>query len=236
MMIRVLPIALLLCWAATAQRGGRINHVRIPLDETAFGSCASVEEFARAFDPGLRDHIYTLELYTRDKGSPAAPFASERHLNSVTQLVARQRPLTFPIAMFYSIDGRYHFRCRDASNRETDKAGSAGDPLQLPTRTGRAEILHFDLWNNYMAHVYVVTGTSLNDIGGEALLAQVTQLLKAHYVFLYVRQDPWFLEYSLDPAPFIFADASKAISDEVYRATQTLICETGHACHLASAR
>jgi hypothetical protein len=54
---RRLEIMLACSLAAVAQR---INHVRIPLDESQFESCSYVEKFARGFDPSIPDHVYTL--------------------------------------------------------------------------------------------------------------------------------------------------------------------------------
>ncbi len=88
-------------------------------------------------------------------------------------------------------DGRFKFRCRDSHNRLSQTTGPDGDPLQL-LLPGRTEIWHFDLHNILMAHVYVVTGIPLEKIDGNALLSDVTRRLGAHYVFLYVREDPWF--------------------------------------------
>jgi hypothetical protein len=155
---------------------------------------------------------------------------SDSPLTRVTQWVNRAQPSAYPFAMFYAVDGNYHLRCRDAQHHLTDAPGPGGDPLRFDVRGGRAQILHFDMYDVYMAHVYMMSDVPLEKIDAPDLLARVTQRLRARYVFLYVRQDPWFYAYSHDATLYIFADTSKMISQEAYLASQTLNCSTGSGC------
>ena len=229
---RLSGMMLAICAVAAAQRGSRINNTQIPLDDSLFNNCSHVEEFARGFDPKIPDRVYTLELFSKSKGDFASSFLSDSPLTQVTRWINAAAPKAFPFAMFYAVDGRYRFRCRDAQDHLMETAGTGGDPLQFAVPGGTAEILHFDLHNVYMAHVYAVTEVSLENIDGPDLHAEVTQRLHARYVFLYVRRDPWFFRYSLDSTPYIFADASKVISEQDYRTSKTLSCMTGNGCRL----
>src|SRR5258708_7822886 len=220
-----LRFSLCLLASAAALSAQRINHFRIPLDNSVFDNCAEVEKVAR--DLPAKDPVYTVELFSRQKGSFSFPFPSEHSLANVTQWIAEIKNRAFPAAMFYAVDGRFRFRCRDSQNRLSQTTGAEGDPLQLLLPGSRTEIWHFDLSNVYMAHVYVVTDLALDRIDGKDLLAQVTQRLGARFVFLYIRRDPWFYDHSLDSTPYIFADWSKALDAEQYRATPTLDCMTG---------
>jgi hypothetical protein len=134
--------------------------------------------------------------------------------------------------MHYSVDGRYHFYCRDSAGAVSETSSVQGDPLELRFGGATASILHFDFYNNKMARVYVVTKAPLGSIPGQQLLDRVTTLLDARFVFLYVRNDPWFYGYSSDSSPYMFTDLSGAIDEEQYLKTQTISCMTGKGCGL----
>jgi hypothetical protein len=234
MTMRFLLSLIALGGVLNGQRTNRINYLRLPLDSRIFESCAEVEKVAREADPPTKDRVYTIELFARKKGAFSLAFPSEHSVSDVTQWIAANKNKTFPTAMFYAVDGRYKFRCRDSQNRLSQTTGAEGDPLQLSVTGGKAEIWHFDLYNVYMAHLYVVTDVPLDKIDGKDVLAQASRKLGARFAFLYIRRDPWFYEHSLDATPYIFSDWSKVLDGEQYRATQTLDCMTGHGCSFAS--
>ncbi len=232
--IRLGPLAAMFacCVTITAQQDSRTSNIQIPLDDSQFANCSTVEELARGYQPPTRDGVYTLSLLSKSKGNVAGPFMSDMPLTQVTGWIARQQPKAYPFAMFYEVYGRYRFRCRDAQDHLIEASGPGGDPLQFAVRGGTAEICHFDFHNVAMAHAYAVTDVPLESIEALDLFAQVTQRLHARYLFLYVRRDPWFFRYSLDSTPYIFADASKVISEGAYLQSQTLSCMTGNPCRL----
>jgi hypothetical protein len=232
-MMRLHPIqtALIFCVSALAQRSVRMNNVQVPLDESEFQSCSHVEEIARGFDPKIADRVYSLELFSKSKGDFAWPFATDTPFTQVTNWIGAHQREAYPFAMFYAVYGRYRFRCRDAQGNLSETAGPGGDPLEFTIRGGTAQVLHFK-FNVDMAQIYAVTSIPLENIEAADLLARVTQLLHARYVFLYVRGDPWFYGYARESTPFIFSDGSKAISEEAYRRSQTLTCMTSEGCRI----
>ena len=232
----VVPLLFFSYTAAPAQPTSRIDHVRLSVDEATFGSCSQVESLAERAVPSTGDAVYTVEVSSREKSSFAVPFLSDRSTGQVAQWIAEQAPKAYPFAMLYKINGRYAFRCRDSRDRLSETHDASGNPLDLSLVGGHGVIWHFDLYNSHMAHVYVVTNMSLGQINGDQVLDQVTKLLQARYVFLYIRRDPWFLGYSLDAAPYVFSDSSKLLDDAAYRASLTLACVTNQGCQVGSSR
>jgi hypothetical protein len=96
--------------------------------------------------------------------------------------------------------------------------------------SGEAEIWHFYFTPINNAHVFAITNIPLGRLDGEALIARVTELLKARHTDLYVRDDPWFLGVAPDALPYLFADYFKKITFSEYRATRTMRCDTIYGC------
>lgn len=230
-MLKILA-AVCLALTATGQQTNRVGHSRLPVEDGLFENCAAIEGIARSFDPGGADRAFSVELYPRTKGSNIFPFISDSGIRPALNWITATKPHTSPSAMFYSVDGRYHFYCRDAVGTVREASGVQGNPLELKLDGATASILHFDFYNKKMAHVYVVTKAPLGSVPGQDLLDRVTRMLDARFVFLYVRNDPWFYGYASDSSPYTFTDLSAAIDDEQYLKTQTISCMTGQGCRL----
>jgi hypothetical protein len=200
------------------------------VDESRFHSCKEVESTAREIARGIQDHVFTVALFPRNGRSLYYPFPAERHGPAAVKWIAGYELSSAPYALFYSVAGAYSFRCRDNQNQILQSTGPDGDPLQLTVATGRATIWHVSDTPLNLARVFVVTDIPLERLDGEQLLAQVKRRLGARFVFLYVRNDAWFLGYSPDSIPYIFTDSVKRITEEEYRATRTMYCNTDQGC------
>jgi hypothetical protein len=220
------------CFDASAQQTSRIDYKSLPVEDSLFNNCGEVEILARQLSPGTSDRTYTIELFPRSHGTSVFPFPSEHSVSAVTGWIASHDQSGHPFAMFYSVNGAYAFRCRDIQNRFVESASPESDPFQITLTAGRAVIWHFDLYNRNMAHVFVVTDVALGRINGEAVLREITRRLGARFVFLYIRNDPWFFGYSSDSTPYIFADSAKALTEKAYKATETMSCMTGQTCRV----
>jgi hypothetical protein len=216
-----------ICVDARAQQGGSA-HVRIAVEQELFANCAKVEKYSPLTKPEGNDRVYSIELYPKLGGGSATTFMSEHSAESVAAWMKTELGHSKPIAMFYFIDGAYAFRCRDSMDR-FHESSSGGNPLQLTSDT---YILHFDVYDNQMVYVYVVTKEPLEAVDGDQMLARVSKLLGARFVFLYIRNDPWFYGYVHDSSPFMFSDLSRAISAPDYLKTKTTSCVTGQGCRL----
>jgi hypothetical protein len=215
-----------ICVDAVAQQGSRPTHVRIAVEQERFANCGKVEKFSPLTKPEGADRVYTVELYPTLEGGPATAFMSEHSAASIAGWIRTELGHRKPVAMFYFIDGAYAFRCRDSMNRSYESS-SGGNPLQLTSDT---YILHFDVYDKQMVYVYVVTKEPLEAVDGDQMLARVSKLLGARFVFLYIRNDPWFYGYVHDSSPFMFVDLSRAISEPEYLKTKTTSCMTGQGC------
>jgi hypothetical protein len=87
-----------------------------------------------------------------------------------------------------------------------------------------------------MAHVFVVTSIPLEEIKSEELIAKVKEHLGARFMFLYVRNDPWFLGYSQNTVPYIFTDSFIRLSAEDYRKTKTMVCYSDTGCRVRTSQ
>jgi hypothetical protein len=200
------------------------------VDDSLFHSCNEVESKAREFSRDIKDRVYTMGVFPRNGRFLYAGFLSEGYARHAVTWLAGYEPRSSPYALFYFVDGAYTFRCRDDQSHLLESTGPEGDPLQLKLAEGRAAIWHFFFTPINVAHVFVVADVPLTSLSGDQLLAEVTQRLGARVVFLYVRNNPWFLGYSPNSAPYIFTDSFKTITEEQYRASRTLVCYTGQKC------
>jgi|HubBroStandDraft_6_1064221.scaffolds.fasta_scaffold569133_2 hypothetical protein len=225
-LVLVLSMLMLKLLAQPRSAGGVFR----PVDPALFNNCGQVESGARQLAREIPDRVFIMELYPRGQ-TLYFPFPSEfRRTPLAVNWLTSYHPQTSPYAMFYSVDGEYTFRCRDEQNKFVETSGSHGDTLQLTLSTGKAVIWHFDMTPEKMAHVFVVTATPLENINGEELMAEVKKQLGARFMFLYARNDPWFLGYSYDTLPYIFTDSDRKISAEEYRKTRTMVCYTDTRC------
>jgi hypothetical protein len=217
---------------AQAQRGPALHpHA---LDDSVFQSCEEVLSHARQFSSELRDPAYLIELFPKSQGRVGPPFLSEVTAWSATQWLTTHDSKTLPYALFYFAKGAYTLRCRDNEGNYVKLSGPLGSPspLELNFAAGKAQLWHFYFTPINVAHVFVVTDTLPDVLGGEALLAQVQKVLSARYVFLYARNDPWFLGVAPDPLLYLFTDSFKGISEQEYRISRTLTCYTGSGCKI----
>jgi hypothetical protein len=231
------PILLLVVCEAVAR--GQLGPVLHPhaLDDSVFKSCSDV--LARALDLSRRiqETAYVMELFPRTQGQVGPPFPSEATAPFAAKWLASYDPKDHPNALFYFAADSYTLRCRDNAGNYVDLSGPSGSagPLQTRLGSGTAEIWHFYFTPINNAHVFVVTNIALEAIDGEALMAQVTKLLEARHISLYVRNDPWFLGAAPDALPYLFTDSFKTISEAEYRMSRTLDCDTSYGCKLSEA-
>jgi len=162
--------------------------------------------------------------------SPYFPFLSERSLDDIATWISDSAAGTTSYGLLYLIGESYLFRCRDDQGRTTELAGPKGNPLQFENGI---TFLHFEMALDY-ANVYLLSKGPLKAIDGAGLLANVTRRLGVRRVFLFVRNDPWFLAEARNTLPFAFTQGYPKISLEEYRASQTLMCYTFEQCHLVS--
>ena len=231
-------LTVFLMFALSAQVRGQTNaarqdfDVRIPI--SLFSKCDHVEDYVVHLSPLTSQPVYTVELFPEGLRRLIVPFLSEVGISQVTEWIRHFETKPLPAsAMVYSINGRFHIRCRDNQGHlvETSGPDPGIDPLKLGLEFGRATIWHFWVYRGY-AHVYVVTDARLETIDGNALVSNIERRLGVRNVELYVRNDPWFYFYSPDSAPYILADLSKALNQEQYAATPTMTCMSGR-CRVA---
>ena len=231
-MLKPILVVAFLCLSVFAQRNSIYNNTPLPVDENLFRSCIDVERVAQQVRPNIPDRVYTVELYSERRGTPVFPFPSDSLPTDATRWMGNRELTPSPFAMFYSVNGGYKFRCRDLQNRFVESTGSGSDPLRLDIVTGATVIWHFNITARHMAHAFVVTDASLERLNGKQLLDEVAQRIGARFLFLYVRNDPWFYGYSSDSTPYLFADSLKPITEEEYRATRTMECSTDQGCRV----
>jgi hypothetical protein len=230
-MIRFILACSLVAVSASGQSVFAQIHRKVP--PAAFASCVDVESTARELAKDVPDRIYAMELFPSDQYSLFVPFVSE--VSPLQQALAwlskLREQVSAPRAILYFVDGRYTFRCRDDHDHFSESYGADGDPLRLKIAAGKADIWYFSRTPQGMAHVYIVTDRALDEVDGADLMLQVKQQLRTHFIFAYVRNDPWFLGTAMDFAPFIFAgDKFKAITEQEYQDSKTMLCRTDIGC------
>jgi hypothetical protein len=231
-----LLLAFLLCFGVLAHAQlGPVLHPHA-LDDRAFGSCDEILRRALELGRNIDDPAYLIELFPRSQGRVGPPFLSERTASFAAQWLASHDPNSLPYALFYFAKGAYTLRCRDNDGRYVKRSGpsSSSGPLDLNLADGKAEVLHFYFTPINLAHAFVITQIPLQTLNGNALMAKVKDLLGARSLFLYVRNDPWFLGVAPDPLAYLFTNSFKRISEQEYRESQMLTCYSGSGCKLAS--
>src|SRR5579883_3224914 len=204
-----------------------------PLEPTVFHDCAQVEQRAREVAASIGDRSFLIQLFPSNHRSLSFPFPTDQALAPrALEWLADYRPEDSPYALLYSLDGKYAFRCRDDQNRRSGLSGDNTNLLQLQAVGGSAVIWHFFMTPQYMAHAFVVAQMPLEQINGIELMNAVKNRLGARYLFLYVRNDPWFLRYSYDTLPYVFSDSYGTITAEKYRRSKTLVCFSDTGCRL----
>lgn len=209
-----------------------------PIDDGLFESCNQVKNRALELAGSLSKPVYFLQLYPKEGRSLFYPFPSDVSTEVKFRWLSEYDPRGHPYALLYFAHGAYSFRCRDnqdhySESSATPKLSSSGreyDPLLVQLTTGTATIWHFWATDTNMDTVYVVTETPLEKLNGEEVLAKVKGRLGARYMFLYVRNDPWFFGYAEDSIPFVFADSFRRITESEYRATHTMVCYSDSGC------
>ncbi len=201
------------------------------VDVALFHKCSQVEAASLKLAREVQDRAFFMEVFPRNKNSLFFPFPTEYSLTSLAiRWLNNYESETSPYALLYSVDGQYTFRCRDDQNKFIESSGLGGDPLELTLSNGKGVIWHFDMTPEKMAHVFVVTAIPLESINGEELMSSVKKQLGARFMFLYARNDPWFLGYSQNTLPYIFSDSFRRISAEEYRKTLTMVCYSNTKC------
>ena len=221
--------ALLCCSAVGQNTTGRFGYLR-SVDETVFDSCSGVEVLALEVSRKIDDDVYFMQLFPKGRAPHVSIFGSEGYGQDATAWLLKHRPKEFPYAVFYFAKGSYTLRCRDTQGRSLEVTGPLGSPPLLKVPSGSAKIWHFYFTPINAAHVFVVTDAPLDALDGEALMAQVKERLNANYVYLYIRNDPWFLGEAPDPLPYIFTDSYQRMTEDEYRASRTMTCYSDSRC------
>ena len=215
----------------SAQPVGTAGYFR-PLGKTFFGRCDDVVAAGKAMSRDIPDHSFVLQLYPIENPSLFEPFPSDTILSRLAFRWMGSHSTNVPYALLYSVDSAYAFRCRDNQGRFTEDTGL----FQLALSNGQATIWHFWVTTQNLVHAYVVTDIPLEQVNGTELMAKVKERLHAGYLILYARNDPWFLGYSPDPLPYVFADSYRKITPEGYQDTKTLVCESPAGCRVSRSR
>jgi hypothetical protein len=226
-MTRLIFLFTLLCSHTLAQA--------LPLDDYVFQNCEDVLSRAVEYSGNVHESAYLLELYPKNQGRVGPPFPSEMTATYATRWLASHDPKTLPYALFYFVKDSYTLRCRDDRGRFAQLSGPFGShsTLDMKSVAGRAEIWHFYFTPTNVAHVFVIAETPVDALDGQALMAQVKELLNARYLFLYVRNDPWFLDVAPNPLPYLFTDSFKRITEREYQETRMLTCYSNSGCKVA---
>jgi hypothetical protein len=222
----------IICYCASGQTENNVTGYLRPIDDGVFDSCDSVRTRALEFSQSIRDDVYFMELFPRSLGPLLSLFGSTGKRQDAVAWISKYRPEQSSYALLYYVDGKYTFRCRDIQGSFMELSGPAGNPLALKSLGGKGVIWHFYFTPINAAHVFVVTNVSLDALDGEALMAEVKEQLKARVVYLYIRNDPWFLGVAPNPVPYILADSYRRLTEEQYRASRTLTCYSTSICRL----
>jgi hypothetical protein len=230
-MMRLNLLLLLIVRCLSAQSA--FEDFRWGLDDAAFADCHEVLNRAKSFGADIQKPVYFMELFPRSQPGRLG-FLSETTASQSESWIANSDPKTQLRGLFYFVNGSYTLRCRDSRGRYVKLSGpSDGEgPLELDLPSGKAEIWHYFFTKISVAHVFLITKSPLKTVDGDALMARVTKLLSARMVFLYVRNDPWFLGDVFDPLPFFFTDGFKTITLQQYLVSPTLTCYTDSGCGL----
>jgi hypothetical protein len=220
---------------AFAQRSDISGRIVRAVDDKVFKSCDQVEQIAQGLQRETRDRVFIAELFPKSRGSLFTTFVSDTgRTQALVWWMSRGRSQSSPFALFYSVNGAYTLRCRDDEGRFSELTGPEGNPLQLKLASGNAKILHFYFTPINVVHVFVIAEVPLETIDGKRLMADIQARLGARFIFLCVRNDPWFFSYSSDNLPFVFIDSPDNIAEKQYRAGRTLACSTIQRCSVLS--
>jgi hypothetical protein len=232
-----MPILLFLSLVLPAKNFADAGMHRYALEDSVFQTCGEVYKRSMAFSRDVHETVYLLEVYPYSHPGRFLPFPSGATAMSAASWLSRFVPATSgPYALLYSVNGRNTLRCRNSEGNYTELSDSSGGngALDLDLHPGKAEIWHFFFTPVNAAHVFVITDLPLDRIDGTALMRRVKELLKARYVYLYVRNDPWFLGMEFDPLGYLFTDSFKQITASEYKTSQTLACDTSSGCKLGT--
>ena len=201
-----------------------------------FESCVDVESSAVKLAMASPLWVYLTEFFPKDQRSLIWPFLSDAASSSwqaLKWLNLTSKERLGSRAVYYFVNGKYAFRCRDNKGRYSESHGSNGNPLELTIGSGKGEIWHFSITETGSADVFVITDQRLDQVNGKELMAQLKQRLGSKFSITYVRDDPWFFGYSNDTAPYIFAaDRFSGITKEEYLNSNTMVCRTDTGCHV----
>jgi hypothetical protein len=205
-----------------------------PVDDSLFRSCPDLQRRALELAGRISDRVFFMELYPRSAKPLFRAFLADGGMQQKFYWLTKFDVHSPPYALLYYINGAYALRCRDDQGRAFETAGPKGqgpsastsNPLVLGALRGTTTIWHFSITPTDVARVFVITSSPLRSVNGERLLAEVKERLDGRYVFLYVRNDPWFFGNASDSVPFIFADPSTHPTEEQYKASETMICIT----------
>jgi len=225
------------CVSAFAQlRTDSSRFIVQTLDDALFHDCGQVEKVARNAQIGVSGRAYQIQFAPRNGKVLVSPFLSEGTGWGAFKWVSTFRGKKLAQATLYFLDGASTFLCRDDQNHFVESAWPNEDAFKLTVLGGTAKIWHFHFSPVNAAHVYVVTSAPLESLRGGDLLSEVARRTGARFVYLYVRNDPWFFDYSPDSRPYIFADGFKSITEDEYRATRTLVCDSNEGCMLSQSQ
>jgi hypothetical protein len=225
-------LAAIICLGTAGQADdGMIGHLRA-VDDGVFDSCEAVQTRALQLSASIKDAVYFMELFPKSHGALQSLFGSEGTGQAASAWIRKYRPEQSPYALLYFVNGMSTLRCRDTQGRFAELSGPRGSPLALKTLGLGGMMWHFYFTPINAAHVFVVTSAPLDTVDGEALMAEVQERLQARVIYLYVRNDPWFLGVAPNPVPYILADSYKRLTEEQYQESRTLTCYSTSRCRL----
>ena len=200
------------------------------VDQRLFGDCSQVEVRAVILASEQQGHSHVIGLYPAGGKMFYDPFPSDHHAKGPAAWISEN--LTYgPFALIYSVGSSYLFRCRNDKGQNWESAGPNGDPLRFEKGI---TFLHFETTPIDVAHVFLLSRKPLSELDGRELMADAARRLGARQIYLYIRNDPWFLVETGNSLPFAFTEAYPRISVEQYQASETLYCSTGRGCRIYS--
>jgi hypothetical protein len=133
------------------------------------------------------------------------------------------------IAEMISIGNDAVLRVRNRSGHLTRRVLRGKDPLRLEEEEGDLELLHVAIdWGSpyrlSRVDIYARTGSTLGEDTGMRLWKKLRPLFPSFDLFLYIRNDGWFVYESSYPFVNPFEGESPPPSRERYNRTQTLSC------------
>jgi hypothetical protein len=138
-----------------------------------------------------------------------------------------------PVAEMIFIKGDALLRMRDADGHVRQKVIQGKNPLVFDADGATFDVLYFSFSEPHppviqlkTADIYMQSSRPASTHLGEALLKLWQPLLPGFAVSLLIRVDRWFLYNSSFPFFYPFGEEGEPPSEDAYRGTQTLRCQS----------